>query len=187
MTFATNGYVKVSVTDDDSPDTTTASVIQTLRNKPRVGKWRIGHSGVAFDIPVQMNVSRKNRDNGSKVKEPKMTVLRYHADIHLNKFGERPRMFRGVITRDRYVKCVIFTSLFHPGRSTHSSHSILHIVYHRHSSFLPPNLFRPVIGTFSAEGIGHDTADTSYKTRAISLSRQQVMNDAKSNAKSSSR
>lgn len=54
---------------------------------------------------------------------------------------------------------------------------------HRHSTFLPPNLFRPVIGTFSAEGIGHDTADTSYKTRAISLSRQQVINDAKSNAK----
>ncbi len=54
---------------------------------------------------------------------------------------------------------------------------------HRHSSFLPPNLFRPVIGTFSAEGIGHDTADTSYKKRAISLSRQQVINDAKSNGK----
>ena len=117
MTFATNGYVKVSVTDDeDSPDTTTSSVLQTLRNKPRVGKWRIGHSGVAFDIPVQISVSRKNRDNGSKVKEPKMTVLHYHADIHLNKFGERPRMFRGVITRDRYVKCAISIHLFHVGR-----------------------------------------------------------------------
>lgn len=52
----------------------------------------------------------------------------------------------------------------------------------RHSSFLPPNLFRPVIGTFSAEGIGHDTSDTSYKARAISLSRQQVINDAKTNS-----
>mmetsp|Transcript_7615 Transcript_7615/g.11720 ORF Transcript_7615/g.11720 Transcript_7615/m.11720 type:complete len:363 (-) Transcript_7615:25-1113(-) len=159
MTFATNGYVKVSVNDDyddnnnDRVDTTSSSVIQTLRNKPRVGKWRVGHSGVAFDIPVQMSASRKSRGNDGKVKEPKMTVLHYHADIHLNKFGERPRMFRGVITRDR------------------------------HSSFLPPNLFRPVIGTFSAEGIGHDTADTSYKTRAISLSRQQVINDAKSNGK----
>ncbi|KAL7494138.1 hypothetical protein ACHAWT_002872 [Skeletonema menzelii] len=158
MTFATNGYVKVSVTDDDNNNDndridTASSVIESRRNKPRVGKWRIGHSGVAFDIPVQMSVSRKNRDSGSKVKEPKMTVLHYHADIHLNKFGERPRMFHGVITRDR------------------------------HSTFLPPNLFRPVIGTFSAEGIGHDTADTSYKTRAISLSRQQVINDAKSNAK----
>ena len=50
---------------------------------------------------------------------------------------------------------------------------------HRHSSFLPPNFLRPVIGTFSAEGIGHDTADTSYRDRAISLSRQQVINEAK--------
>ena len=48
----------------------------------------------------------------------------------------------------------------------------------RHSSFLPPNFLRPVIGTFSAEGIGRDTSDTSYKDRAISLSRQQAMNDA---------
>ena len=65
-----------------------------------------------------------------------------------------------------------------------SSHFVTFLAYYnRHSSFLPPNLFRPVIGTFSAEGIGHDTADTSYKTRAISLSRQQVINDAKSNGK----
>ena len=119
MTFATNGYVKVSVNDDDDNNNkdndridTASSVIQTLRNKPRVGKWRIGHSGVAFDIPAQMSVSRKNRDNNGscKVKEPKMTVLHYHADIHLNKFGERPRMFRGVITRDRYVN---FRAIFY--------------------------------------------------------------------------
>jgi len=107
MTFATNGYVKVSVTDDDNNNgnddriDNTSSMIQNLRNKPRVGRWGIGHSGVAFDIPVQMSASRKTRGNDNKVKEPKMTVLHYHADIHLNKFGERPRMFRGVITRDR--------------------------------------------------------------------------------------
>jgi hypothetical protein len=117
MTFATNGYVKVSVTGDDDNDNnicndridSASSMIQTQRNKPRVGKWRIGHSGVAFDIPVQMSASRKNRGNDNKVKEPKMTVLHYHADIHLNKFGERPRMFRGVITRDRYVNYALFT------------------------------------------------------------------------------
>ena len=40
-----------------------------------------------------------------------------------------------------------------------------------------------MIGTFSAEGIGYDTVDTSYKARAISLSRQQVINDAKTNSK----
>lgn len=55
----------------------------------------------------------------------------------------------------------------------------MHIVWCSHSSFLPPNFLRPVIGTFSAEGIGQDTADTSYKERAISLSRQQVINDVR--------
>ncbi|KAL7448630.1 hypothetical protein ACHAWC_000784 [Mediolabrus comicus] len=154
MTFARNGYVKVSDMNnqDDRIDNNTTP--PRNNNRPRVGKWRIGHSGVAFDIPVLISANRKSSgSNSDKVMSPKeMTVLHYHADIHLNKFGERPRMFRGVITRDR------------------------------HSSFLPPNLFRPVIGTFSAEGIGHDTVDTSYKARAISLSRQQVINDAKTNS-----
>ncbi|KAL9186628.1 hypothetical protein ACHAXT_005866 [Thalassiosira profunda] len=139
MQFARNGYVKVL--EDDKRDAASS------RSKPKVGKWRIGHSGVAFDIPVQVNV-RRRKDDKDKM-HPRVTVLHYHADIHLNKFGERPRMFRGVITRDR------------------------------HSSFLPPNFLRPVIGTFSAEGIGRDTADTSYQDRAISLSRQQVINDVR--------
>ena len=107
MTFANNGYVKVSAADDDQNrqglNDNSSSKIPTLAKKPLIGKWRIGHSGVAFDIPVQMSVTRKLKGNNSKVKEPKMTTLHYHADIHLNKFGERPRMFRGVITRDRYV------------------------------------------------------------------------------------
>ncbi|KAL7533304.1 hypothetical protein ACHAXR_005162, partial [Thalassiosira sp. AJA248-18] len=144
MQFARNGYVKLLEDEGGSNPTTTGA---GKKKKPRVGKWRVAHSGVAFDIPVQINVKRKR--GGSNNNISRMTVLHYHADIHLNKFGERPRMFRGVITRDR------------------------------HSSFLPPNFLRPVIGTFSAEGIGHDTADTSYKERAISLSRQQVINDAR--------
>ena len=47
MQFARNGYVKILVDDHDTDS------ITTLKKKPRVGKWRIGHSGVAFDIPVQ--------------------------------------------------------------------------------------------------------------------------------------
>jgi len=145
MQFARNGYVKILV-DDNNTD----SKDNNLRTKkPRVGKWRIGHSGVAFDIPVQISPRRKTKGSSSE-QQPRLTTLHYHADIHLNKFGERPRMFRGVITRDRYA-----------------------------SSFLPPNFLRPVVGTFSAEGIGHDTSDTSYRERAISLSRQQVNNEAK--------
>ena len=145
MQFARNGYVKILVDDHD-----TDSNDSSLRTKkPRVGKWRIGHSGVAFDIPVQISPRRKSKGSSSE-QQPRLTTLHYHADIHLNKFGQRPRMFRGVITRDRYA-----------------------------SSFLPSNFLRPVLGTFSAEGIGHDTSDTSYRERAISLSRQQVINEAK--------
>mmetsp|Transcript_29472 Transcript_29472/g.62562 ORF Transcript_29472/g.62562 Transcript_29472/m.62562 type:complete len:370 (-) Transcript_29472:208-1317(-) len=140
MQFARNGYMKIL--EDERSDAS------GKRNKLKVGKWRLGHSGVAFDIPVQVHVKKKKGCTDDNIIS-RTTVLHYYADIHLNKFGERPRMFRGVITRDR------------------------------HSSFLPPSFLRPVIGTFSAEGIGRDTADTSYKERAISMSRQQVINEAR--------
>lgn len=95
MQFATNGYVKVLEDSDIS------STPQRKRSKTKVGKWRLGHSGVAFDIPVQIVDSDSQNDKNGQKTEPNLTVLHYHADIHLNKFGERPRMFRGVITRDR--------------------------------------------------------------------------------------
>lgn len=147
LNFARNGYVKVLGGDQSyNPQS------PIRKNKAKVGKWRIGHSGVAFDIPIQVydNHYKSKKESSVDTMQPKLMVLRYHADIHLNKFGERPRMFRGVITRDR------------------------------HSSFLPPNFLRPVIGTFSAEGIGRDTADTSYKQRAYGLSRQQAVDEMKS-------
>lgn len=99
MQFARNGYVKV-LEDGERGE---ASGGGHNRKKPKVGKWRIGHSGVAFDIPVTMNVRRKAKGGagGEDDVQSRVTVLHYHADIHLNKFGERPRMFRGVITRDR--------------------------------------------------------------------------------------
>lgn len=53
------------------------------------------------------------------------------------------------------------------------------ISFFSYSSVLPSNFFRPVIGTFSAEGIGHDTVDTSYKDRGFGLSRHQVIQDRK--------
>jgi hypothetical protein len=181
MTFARNGYVKVSDNQDDRIDNNTTP--PRNNNRPRVGKWRIGHSGVAFDIPVLISANRKSSGSDKVMSPKKMTVLHYHADIHLNKFGERPRMFRGVITRDRYVRILCFKYCFHFSYTIYQSKRCFHThLVVRHSSFLPPNLFRPVIGTFSAEGIGHDTVDTSYKARAISLSRQQVIKDAKTNS-----
>ncbi len=95
MQFSTNGYVKVL------EDTEMPSSPLRKRNKTKVGKWRLGHSGVAFDIPVQVVDNDSQNNESGENAEPKWTVLHYHADIHLNKFGERPRMFRGVITRDR--------------------------------------------------------------------------------------
>jgi hypothetical protein len=143
MQFARNGYVKVMQDEQLTANNVDASFVSTApsakkskRGQAQVGKWRIGHGGVVFDVPVSVCLGGD---------ENHMTILHYHADIHLNKFGERPRMFRGVITRDRY-----------------------------NSSILPPNFLRPVIGTFSAQGIGHDTADTSYKERGFGLSRQQI-------------
>jgi hypothetical protein len=121
MQFARNGYVRV--VDDASGGGGGGG---RGRRKNRVGKWRIGHSGVAFDIPVHVtsvgsttrrggrgggggggeggrrggNGNDDDDDDGPIIRR-RTTVLHYHAEIHLNKFGERPRMFRGVITRDR--------------------------------------------------------------------------------------
>ena len=93
LQFATNGYVKIL---GDSGNTANKKTV-----KAKVGKWKMGHSGVAFDVPIHLMGTNSRKEKHRKL--PKFTVLHYHADIHLNKFGERPRMFRGVITRDRYV------------------------------------------------------------------------------------
>uniref|UniRef100_A0A7S2V1B7 Uncharacterized protein n=1 Tax=Fibrocapsa japonica TaxID=94617 RepID=A0A7S2V1B7_9STRA len=52
----------------------------------------------------------------------------YYALVHHNTFGAAPKMFRGVVVRDRFA-----------------------------SSFLPPWLFRPVVATFHGHGVGEDT------------------------------
>lgn len=97
MQFARNGYVKVLQDDKLTSNNMDVSFVPA-RSQVQIGKWKIGHSGVVFDIPVA--VFPKDQ-NGEVSDRQQMTVLHYHADIHLNKFGERPRMFRGVITRDR--------------------------------------------------------------------------------------
>lgn len=91
------------------------------------GEWWFDQGGISWDMDIT------DVDNNAK-----KTTYHYHADIHMNKFGERPRMYKGVVTRDRYK-----------------------------NSFLPPSLFRPVIATFSAQGVGKDTRDTTYKNRLL--------------------
>ena len=122
--------------------------------RTKIGRWNLDHSGISFQIPVRVPIfptaeateaahGNDSCDNGGPATTMMMksTVLNYHAEIHLNRFGERPRMCRGVVTRDRYVQ----------------------------TSFLPPQLFRPVVTTFTAEGVGKDTLDTTYKERGFGL------------------
>ena len=96
----------------------------------------------------------KEETGGASVKGWRTTTLHYRADIHLNKFGERPRMFKGIITRDRYS---IIGDV--PDRSKKAS------LFGRR---LPTrtSLFRPVVATFEACGIGEDTVDLSYRERS---------------------
>uniref|UniRef100_A0A7S4QWF8 Uncharacterized protein n=1 Tax=Ditylum brightwellii TaxID=49249 RepID=A0A7S4QWF8_9STRA len=183
MKFAPNGYVLLVEEnyDNKSPDfgAKNDTAASAVRRVTRVGKWKVDHTGVSWDIPATLDLSPKEQqqmsipstyhtahtpitvdinhddndddeedDNApatttttatSVVPKIKKTVLHYHADLHLNKFGERPRMRRGIITRDRF----------------------------RYLSFLPPHLFRPVIATFSAEGVGKDMIDITYKERQM--------------------
>ena len=99
--------------------------------------------------------SKDNEEaGGASVEGWRTTTLHYRADIHLNKFGERPRMFKGIITRDRYSiigdvpEGSKKASLFGRNLPTRTS------------------LFRPVVATFEACGIGEDTVDLSYRERS---------------------
>ena len=102
--------------------------------------------------------------NGDKKEGPcvegwRTTTLHYRTDIHLNKFGERPRMFKGIITRDRYSGIGDIQS---SGRKVWSLFGLS----------LPPtnSLFRPVVATFEACGIGEDTVDLAYRERGSASS-----------------
>lgn len=104
------------------------------RRVTKIGKWKMDMSGVSWSMPVRVG----SDDSSEGV--AKTTTLHYHADIHLSKFQEQPRMFKGVVSRDRFSGIGI-----------------------------RKDLFRPVIATFTAEGIGKDTVDTSYKKRGFGL------------------
>jgi hypothetical protein len=84
------------------------------------------------------------------------TTLHYRTEIHLNKFGERPRMFKGIITRDRY------SVIGDRPDDTKKAASIFGF------KNLPPRtmIFRPVVATFEAWGIGEDTVDLAYRERS---------------------
>jgi hypothetical protein len=132
--FARNGYVILVEKGEENH----LGVAQNgWRRVTKVGKWKLGTNGVSWTIPIKSTTFPYQQTN-----------LHYHADIHLSKFQDKPRMFRGVVTRDRFSDAKIpFTNIL-----------------------LGKEMFRPVIATFVGLGTGHDTVDTTYKKRGIGLS-----------------
>jgi len=108
-------------------------------NRPQPDQWEDDDDDDLEDMP------KYQPRNGNVDTNVKTTMLHYHADIHLHKFGECPRMFRGVVTRDRFN------------------------AFSRSRFALPSHWFRPVIATFTAEGIGKDTIDIMYKDRGFGV------------------
>lgn len=106
--------------------------------------------------------SNDDQKQGSCVEGWRTTTLHYRTDIHLNKFGERPRMFKGIITRDRF-------SVIGEMQSDDKK------VWSLFGLSLPPRatIFRPVVATFEACGIGEDTVDLTYRERGSASSPKQ--------------
>lgn len=73
----------------------------------------------------------------------------FTAGLHLNSFGPQPKMIQGNVMRE-----------------VNPNHDEDDFFLKRQ----PKPWFRPVVGTFSGEGIGQDMADFSYKSRGLGLS-----------------
>ena len=110
----------------------TSESVTHISKLRRRGIWKISHGNVIWHLPLRFD---KYHPAQKKHKNEK-TTLHYKATIHLQKFSDKPRMFRGVITRDRYS-----------------------------NSWLPKHWFRPVVATFVASGYGEDTLDLEYQYR----------------------
>lgn len=162
MKFTKNGYVFLTEGEkrDKSKD--------DRKNCERiisVGKWRMDANGISWTLTAHspradsiqgsyqapsptMDEDAIIPTNKNEEKGPmKMIRLYYHADIHLSKFQSKPRMFKGTITRDRMCETDPVENKGFWGRK----------------------LFRPVIASFTAEGIGEDTLILNYKDRGFGL------------------
>lgn len=141
--FHPNGFVrcrhpkkvaKKTATSATPPSVTLKDRLLTLiplRNKSVsdeefvLGSWKLAPSGVTW----KMNLDE--------------STYHFHADLHLNPFGKYPKMFRGMVIRDR-----------------------------RHGGLLPRRFLRPLVATFWGAGAGKDTADFSYTNRKVGISPQ---------------
>eukprot|EP00559_Dactyliosolen_fragilissimus_P002172 CAMPEP_0184856218 /NCGR_PEP_ID=MMETSP0580-20130426/1384_1 /TAXON_ID=1118495 /ORGANISM="Dactyliosolen fragilissimus" /LENGTH=346 /DNA_ID=CAMNT_0027351095 /DNA_START=304 /DNA_END=1344 /DNA_ORIENTATION=+ len=187
LKFSRNGYVLL-LEEENMEDFKLATDITNNTRITRIGKWRIDTTGISWDIPVVVPIPNSSKNQTPQfVKEDqlminldgedepikeqlskfppvicKKTTLHYHADIHLNKFNESPRMIRGIVTRDRYVSPKTFSKLNTPLKNLFSGAFI-------NCPRLPKNILRPVVATFNAIGVGEDTVDYSYKDRGFGL------------------
>jgi hypothetical protein len=95
----------------------------------------------------------------------KLTTLHFTAEVHVNKFGEQPRMFKGIVTRERFN-----TNLnANPNnRQQDRNSNNIHQNHNQYRQGLFGNV-RPVVGTFAGSGIGVDTLDLEYKDRGLGL------------------
>jgi len=159
--FARNGYVVIiedaSQNHIDNKLFFSSSSSEKNKRITRIGKWRMDTAGISWDIPAKLCLPIRSKEihesftdtYPSESQISKWTVLHYHADINLSPFQHQPRMFRGIVTRDRFNE---FPLLLFFLRGTKGK-----------------QIFRPVIGTFTAEGIGEDTIDFLYKNRGFGL------------------
>jgi hypothetical protein len=75
----------------------------------------------------------------------------FHANLHLNPFGKKPKLLQGVVVREE-------TSAY-PDAETDQPY-----LRRRRIPW-----FRPVVATFEALGTGEDMADFSYQNRGMGL------------------
>lgn len=122
----------------------TSNSVRSKHRVTKIGKWKMDSSGLSWSIPVTYKIKESSGISDQSLSIAR-TTLYYHADLHLSKFQEHPRMFRGVVTRDHFHGFAV------PGMN------------------IRKDLFRPVIATFTAKGIGKDTVDISYRKRGFGL------------------
>ena len=103
--FHRNGYCKLLRNPYCPEQETLSSSIEksssTLANVfPHIGSWHISHGTVYWTIPIWVTIPCD--EHGEDENIYKLTTLHYSAELHVNKFGKRPKMFKGIVTRDRF-------------------------------------------------------------------------------------
>jgi hypothetical protein len=86
LEFADNGYVRLCPQPNDDSDTaytdTDTTTAATDKSTP-VGTWKLDPSGLSWHLPLN------DREHY------------FFADIHINPFGQYPKMTRGIVIRER--------------------------------------------------------------------------------------